>query len=215
VRVHFTVDKNRDAIDVTNFPWFQKLLQQQQSFRNGFNSLSDKNIIHSLELLPRILTGKAKEYSENNIQRENLFSDLESIKRGTKNKTTKKAMIDARLGQGQFRADVSRRWNNRCAVTGCGLSAVLRASHIKRWSECNNRERLDPSNGFLLAAHIDALFDKGLVSFSNSGRMLLSDQIDVTERKLFRLPKPLLRRPTRTEIKFLDHHRRFQFSQAE
>ena len=30
-----------------------------------------------------------------------------------------------------------------------------------------NKERLDPENGFLLAAHIDALFDKGLISFKS------------------------------------------------
>jgi putative restriction endonuclease len=39
---------------------------------------------------------------------------------------------------------------------------MLRASHIKPWSDCSNRERLDPLNGLLLVAHIDALFDNGL-----------------------------------------------------
>jgi hypothetical protein len=41
------VDLTRDATDVTDLPWFKQLLRQQQSFRNGFNRLSDRNVIRS------------------------------------------------------------------------------------------------------------------------------------------------------------------------
>ena len=30
---------------------------------------------------------------------------------------------------------LERRWNSLCAVTGCDISAMFRASHIKPWSE--------------------------------------------------------------------------------
>jgi hypothetical protein len=53
IRVHFKVDVSREAVEVTGLPWFQTLLDQQQSFRNGFNRLSDINIIRSLKRLPR------------------------------------------------------------------------------------------------------------------------------------------------------------------
>jgi putative restriction endonuclease len=33
----------------------------------------------------------------------------------------------------------------------------------------NCEERLDPHNGLMLAAHIDTLFDSGLISFANEG----------------------------------------------
>jgi hypothetical protein len=52
IRVHFKADVSRDAVDVTDLAWFQELVRQQQSFRNGFNRLSDTNIIRSLEQLP-------------------------------------------------------------------------------------------------------------------------------------------------------------------
>jgi hypothetical protein len=67
-----------------------------------------------------------------------------------KNKTTRERLIDARLGQGRFRVGVASRWNGRCAVTGCAIPAVIRASHIKPWSECTDRERLNPANGIFL-----------------------------------------------------------------
>lgn len=136
-----------------------------------------------------------------------VLTDVERIKRTVKNKTTKKRLIDARLGQGRFRADVGDRWDGRCAVTGCAISAVVRASHIKPWSESTNRERLNPANGIFLAAHIDALFDRGLISFSNNGSMLLSPQIDLGERRRLRLPRPLRRKPDREERKFFEYHR--------
>jgi hypothetical protein len=101
-------------MEVTDLPWFKRLLRQQQSFRNGFNRLSDRNIISSLEKLPRTATGDLT------VDRASLMADLEQIKKRIKDRTTRKALIDARLGQGQFRSDVERLWRSACAVTGCG-----------------------------------------------------------------------------------------------
>jgi HNH endonuclease len=83
-----------------------------------------------------------------------------------------------RIGQGAFRCGLNRFWQGRCAVTGLELPELLRASHIVPWKEANNRERLDPFNGLLLGAHLDALFDKHLISFDSQGRLLLSQRID-------------------------------------
>jgi len=50
-------------------------------------------------------------------------------------------------------------------VTGLAMSKLLRASHIKPWAACAaDAERLDVYNGLLLAPHLDALFDAGLIS---------------------------------------------------
>jgi hypothetical protein len=141
------------------------------------------------------------------------LADIDQIRRTIKNKTTRKALIDARLGQGQFRADVAERWVNKCAVTACGVPEMLRASHIKPWSECTNRERLDGFNGLLLVAHIDALFDNGLISFENDGSMLVSDRLAREERKRVRLPSKLRFKLTKAEKQFLAHHRRYIFLQ--
>lgn len=88
--------------------------------------------------------------------------------------TTRRALIDARLGQGQFRSQLNEKWGNSCAVTGCSVPELLRASHIQPWSVSDDRERLDVSNGLLLSAHLDALFDAGLITFQNNGRIVAS-----------------------------------------
>jgi len=141
----------------------------------------------------------------------NKLADVDRLRRRTKNQTTRKALIDARLGQGRFRSEVGKRWGNRCAVTGCAISAVLRSSHIKPWSDSTNSERLNPENGLLLAAHIDALFDCGLISFEDNGTMLVSSRVALEERKRFRLPLSLRSKPTPAERLFLEHHRRYRF----
>jgi hypothetical protein len=59
----------------------------------------------------------------------------------------------------------------------CSIAALLRASHIKPWAKSSNPDRLNPANGILLTAHIDALFDCGFISFADDGTMLVSAQI--------------------------------------
>ena len=87
--------------------------------------------------------------------------------------TEREALAQARLGQGAFRIALLKYWGS-CAVTGVSEPAALRASHIKSWRSSSNLERLDPFNGLLLAAHIDALFDRGLITFEFDGRIRLS-----------------------------------------
>lgn len=83
-----------------------------------------------------------------------------------------------RVGQDIFRRALIEYWGGRCAVTGLDLVELLRASHIKPWAECeSDAERLDVFNGLLLAPHIDAMFDKGWVTFSDDGRLLRSPQL--------------------------------------
>jgi putative restriction endonuclease len=97
--------------------------------------------------------------------------------------TTRKGLVDARLGQGAFRKDLDERWDNACAVTRCSIRDLLRASHIKPWKISSHQERLDPHNGILLLANIDILFEKGFLSFDNRGRMLVSERLSGPDRR--------------------------------
>ncbi|MCY1418165.1 hypothetical protein D9M71_337160 [compost metagenome] len=87
--------------------------------------------------------------------------------------TERQQLASARIGQGQFRADLLAFWGGCCALTGCNLLPVLIASHIKPWAQSTNAERLDPYNGLLLSANADRLFDQGFISFTDSGQMLV------------------------------------------
>lgn len=137
-----------------------------------------------------------------------LAADLQSLSRRRDiAATTRKALMEARLGQGRFRTDLERRWNRECSVTGCSVRAVLRASHIKPWRASSDAERLDPANGLLLSANLDLLFDNGLISFSDDGGMLLSPSLSLGDRKLLGLPQSLRLALDDAQCRYLTYHR--------
>ena len=93
--------------------------------------------------------------------------------------TETERLVRQRVGQGIFRKALMDYWDGRCPLTGIAEPALLRASHIVPWAECSSdAERLDVHNGLLLAAHWDAAFDAGLVSFDYEGRVLLKPGLD-------------------------------------
>jgi hypothetical protein len=82
--------------------------------------------------------------------------------------------VKARRGQGLFRFRVFQ-IETACRLTGIARPDLLIASHIKPWRLCETtHERLDGANGLLLTPHVDRLFDKGLISFSDRGQVLRS-----------------------------------------
>lgn len=95
--------------------------------------------------------------------------------------TTRRALINARIGQGGYRERMLQLWGARCAVTGCTIKTVLIASHAKAWADASNQERLDEYNGLLLSASVDRLFDSGLIAFSDDGTLMVSPLISVQE----------------------------------
>ncbi|WP_187971067.1 HNH endonuclease [Aquibium microcysteis] len=120
--------------------------------------------------------------------------------------TERKALIAARIGQGKFRKRVLALWNGRCAVTGCSLVAVIRASHLLPWRAATNEERLDPENGLPLVATLDALFDAGLISFDPDG-VLLANRAMASHSGLLEENMRLSRNPTARMQAFLAKHR--------
>lgn len=162
------------------------------------------------DILPWELVAEHLAHPKARAAYDDIAPDLNANYRSEAKKTLKQTLIEARLGQGQFRANVAKRWNSQCAVTGCSIAQLLRASHIKPWSKSSNRDRLNPANGILLVAHVDALFDCGMISFADDGAMLVSAQI-ANDIEQFNLPVRLRREPTKAEKQFLAHHRRYVF----
>lgn len=122
--------------------------------------------------------------------------------------TQREALIFARIGQGRYREGLMKIWGSRCAVTGCAISDVLTASHAKPWKNSTNKERLDPYNGFLLAASIDRLFDRGLISFMDGGELLVGNALTDDDLKSIGLTKGnRLKRVDPRNIPYLEYHR--------
>ncbi len=90
-----------------------------------------------------------------------------------------------RVGQDIFRLALEDFWGGCCPLTGIEDRALLRASHIVPWASCENDEdRLDVFNGFLLAAHIDAAFDRHLMTFDPAGCFVFSPLLSSRAREV-------------------------------
>jgi HNH endonuclease len=113
-----------------------------------------------------------------------LTADIVEINSSLIASTVKKRLCSCRIGQGQFRDELMIDFDNQCAVTGITNGMLLKASHVKPWSVCDNDSRLDRNNGLLLAAGIDALFDKGFITFHDDGKILISKKLTELESKV-------------------------------
>jgi hypothetical protein len=59
-------------------------------------------------------------------------------------------------------------------------------------------------------ASLDALFDAGLISFEDSGQMLISPKLSFEEQKVFGVVgKSLRKRPSPETVIYLKHHRKY------
>ena len=105
-------------------------------------------------------------------------------------------LIRRRVGQEAFREALMSYWNGRCPLTQIEDAALLRASHIVPWKDCaTDAERLDVHNGLLLSAHWDAAFDRGLVSFGETGEPMFSPRLSAAGRAALIWSKPLPLKP--------------------
>lgn len=84
--------------------------------------------------------------------------------------------VKVRRVQRFFRQTVLESYNNRCAISGLAIPELLVASHIIPWAEDESR-RADPTNGIALSALYDKAFDRGLITFDEGFRLVLSDAI--------------------------------------
>ena len=68
----------------------------------------------------------------------------------------------------------------------------MRAGHIKAWAACGtDAERLDVYNGLLLAPHLDAAFDRGLITVEGDGEIVVSPALGAADRAILGLDAPL------------------------
>lgn len=111
-----------------------------------------------------------------------------------------------RIGQDKFRKSLLNKWKNKCSVTNIKYKELLVASHIKPWSVSTTAEKLDEFNGLLLSAHLDALFDKGFISFDDDGQIIISPKVEA-EKKVFGIDNDMRFSIENDHKKYLKYHR--------
>jgi predicted restriction endonuclease len=122
--------------------------------------------------------------------------------------TEKETTVKSRVGQGAYRTSLIYRWNSKCAVSGVGKQELLIASHIKSWKDSRVDERTDINNGLLLNPTYDALFDKHLISFEDSGKIILTSKVsDPDYEKLGVSKSDIIKNLSSGNKAYLEYHR--------
>jgi hypothetical protein len=94
--------------------------------------------------------------------------------------------VKTRRLQTFFRNAVLSSYEYRCAVSGLAIRELLVASHIIPWSADESR-RADPTNGLCLNALYDRAFDRGLITFDEDFRMVVSSVLKKDKSPEFQL----------------------------
>lgn len=120
--------------------------------------------------------------------------------------TEKEQISKVRIGQSYFREKLLMT-HGKCIICGLKNKALLRASHIKSWSKSGNFERLDVNNGLLLCTLHDSLFDSGLISFSDKGNIIISDDLAQEDLQILKINQLKIDINQQT-LRYLSWHRK-------
>ena len=134
-------------------------------------------------------------------------SPLPSSRHKKPTKTERKGLVTSRVGQGWYRRELLHKFGHKCAVTESSLEEILIASHIVPWRDSSDDEKLDPNNGILLSPNYDALFDKHLISFEDSGEIIISPMIKPNQLSLLGISKEAKISVTELMKPYLARHR--------
>jgi predicted restriction endonuclease len=127
-----------------------------------------------------------------------------------------KAEINIRLGQSKFRKGVLKNFGSKCALTEICEPALLTASHIIPWAH-KKQYRADISNGICLYVEIDALFDKGFITFNDKLETIISTDLsslsEELRNRLIAIKGKKLRPAKKKKLKleYLEYHRNMIF----
>ncbi|MCR5609535.1 MAG: HNH endonuclease [Lachnospiraceae bacterium] len=148
-----------------------------------------------------------REYTEENIKEREIEELILNSNKLTV--TEKQILIKSRIGQGKYRDGLIQKYDGKCVVTGIDRTRLLIASHIKPWVICDNEERIDIENGLLLCPNMDRLFDYGLITFDDRGKMIISNFLGEQNVSRLHISKEIIvdLKPSERLLKYMEYHR--------
>lgn len=119
-------------------------------------------------------------------------------------------LVNVRVNQGEFRKRLLKRYEGCCP---CGLRnpELLIASHIRPWKNSEGNAKVDAENGLLLCPNHDKLFDKGFITFSDDGEIMISKKLSENDRALTNIIGTERIVLSETGKKYMQFHRNMLF----
>lgn len=224
-------ERMKDVESLDDIIYFNVSDQFQITGKRGYVNSDDKGykIIRdiSLPLVSYLSIMKLNNPKHGNIYYWKLFVDFEIIQNnknisqvlnyGLKTKKEQQTKVfqvsNIRKGQDKFREKLLEECPF-CPITMVNDERLLIASHIKPWAVANEKEKIDPKNGFMLSPLYDRLFDKGFITFTEDKKIIVSDWLSPKniERLKLKNEEFIPRLPIdKDRINYLKYHREFIF----
>lgn len=194
----------------------QRIIEKRDSIHVFFREKHHKPFIYlgrAILLGRRVNTTRPSQFTfrlvDRKITQESIVEEVRSSYQLSE--TDKEAIIKSRRGQGVYRKNSIQLWKT-CSVTGFTRANILIASHIKPWKVSANAERIDHFNSLLLVPSLDKLFDTGYIGFEPNGKILISEKINLTDRKRIGISNDLRLRQVPEDTKsYLQYHCDYKF----
>lgn len=168
------LDKNISLLDAHSFVW--QIIAVPDDFSYEMDSKINE-IKGGTEFVERVV--------ENSNYKRTLEKERIAIEEAVDLKVLdgeeREQIIKRRVNQGTFRKRLINRYS-KCCLCGVTDSSLLVASHIQPWSRCEKEDKLVVDNGLLLCPNHDFLFDKGWITFAEGGSIVISDELQSTDR---------------------------------
>lgn len=126
----------------------------------------------------------------------------------------KEAVVKVRINQDKFREKLINKYK-KCCLCNVNMNELLVASHIKPQSISDANEKLDIHNGLLMCSNHDKLFDRGYISFDDTGRILISERLDDNNRMYMNITAKMKIDITEENIKYIKYHRKNVFIEKQ
>lgn len=192
----------------------KELLCTAYKIRNGCElenkkgTIGKTGFIYIRDNYPDIMIINVEEFETIDKELSTLFklSDKEGVIR--------EVITKARVNQSSFRNALLINYKH-CCLCNVNTPDLLIASHIKPWSLSKPKERMDVENGFLMCPNHDKLFDKGWISFDESGKIMISKSLSEEVKKAMNVDDSMSIHLTDGNKKYLVCHRQEIFIDKE
>ncbi|OUM05131.1 hypothetical protein BW686_22575 [Pseudomonas syringae] len=188
--------------------------QRRDAWRHGQSSSSSLSpTLGWVEIPIRQLMDMSQEELASELERsEDRLVSSTRIQKDPEGSMFRQAVREERTFQLEFRTRALDVWEAKCALSGA--TCMLEAAHIKGVAACKSdliAEAKDPFNSIILNVALHALLDAGLISFTDDGTLLVSENINTHDRTVYGLEQP---RKVRFHIKalpYIQYHRNHVF----
>lgn len=190
------------SLPLVSYILVKKLLDKGGSKLYYWKLFVDFEAIEQIKSLPTVLA-----YGKSKLQAQ----EVEEAERQIEEKV--KAIKKGRDGQQKYREELLAQCPF-CPFTMVADDRLLIASHIKPWAVANEKERIDPYNGYMLTPTYDRLFDQGFITFTEDRHIHVSNflskrtckQLGLEDGKFIQM-LPM----DKKRIKYLEYHRQSVF----